>query len=423
MESAIARSGIERSSRDTNQYAISAPKRPAHDPGMSYNIKCTIPYPDSVNICPNRGPGGSWRFGGDVPKNFGVNPKIQIRLVVTVAFAARAAQAASATGASLRCEVDVPTHPQTPHVGKPFGWRVIREAEVLMSGDVAAVHVNGGWWATPPSQSTAQPHASSGNLPRGGASAGVLQFVSQRPTSGTDSLGRYTGVTVQWSAGNGAPETKEGTVWETGCRSYPELTEGGSAVVFTSGFPGGAQDTVVPSATADDGVLSNWPLTRAVHSNLTASFSWASEFVGPTNGPSYGAIGGPIVFYSGADPTGRSVAPVVVSPLDNFKVGSSAKAAFDGTPAAWAPGTLGTVESLPRGYEHSWVVYSPAAPAGVTAAVHGYGRAMQRIHNTTRVDDITVEKLQYQVRLDPPRCGVLSLHVLYFTKRRLVRGS
>ena len=73
-----------------------------------------------------------------------------------------------------------------------------------------------------------------------------------------------------------------------------------------------------------------------------------------------------------------------------------ARAAFDGSAAAWAPGTAGTAASLPTAFEHSWMVYVPKPGAGVTAAVHGWGSLLQRLHNTSRVDDITVNKLQYQ---------------------------
>ena len=172
-----------------------------------------------------------------------------------------------------------------------------------------------------------------------------------------------------------------------------------------------------------------------------------------------GMAGGPAVFFDPADPAGLHTTPMVGAPArGHYKIASTASAAFDGSPAAWVPGTAGTVASIPKGFEQSWMVYAPrplaaaafpvsrvfpassataaaagtsshaatattaatavagaaataaaaaaaaaataAAPGGgrgITAVVHRWGQFMQRLHNTTRItDDITTTKLQYQ---------------------------
>lgn len=98
--------------------------------------------------------------------------------------------------------------------------------------------------------------------------------------SGSDSIGAYVGVRVRWSAG--------GTPWETTCKGYTDVGDGGgAAAVFTSSFPQGAEDTAVPTASSSDGVLSNWPLARTVSPNFTSVLSWEGEFCGHTSSVTY----------------------------------------------------------------------------------------------------------------------------------------
>lgn len=310
--------------------------------------------------------------------------------LVAITLLARSVQAAS-DHRSFHCVIEAG--------GAGFAWKVVAQTgtgsgEVMMEGKIAAVHVANEWWATPP-PANLDPESTHGD-------ARLLEFVDRKETTGTDDIGSYIDVEVQWRAS--PPGTSPPVLWETSCRAYPVLPhEGGTAVVFSSGFSGGATDTAVPSATADDGVLSHWPLAQTLHTNLTTAVSWEGEFLGPTSGLSHGVAGGPNVFYSDMDPLGRITTPVVASPLNHFKVASSSHTSFDGSAVAWAPGTAGTVKSLPAGFKHSWLLYSPEMGAGVTAAVREYGSLLQRLHNTSRVDDITVEKLQYQV--EPPLCS------------------
>ena len=93
--------------------------------------------------------------------------------------------------------------------------------------------------------------------------------------------------------------------------------------------------------------------------------------------------------------------PVVTAPVDHFKISSSAASDYTGAAVAWAAGTAGTVESLPANFTHRFAVYSPqptkyGSSPGVTAAVEGWGKLMTKLYNTSRVKDISLEKLEYQ---------------------------
>ena len=267
--------------------------------------------------------------------------------------------------------------------GAPFSWSLVDVASgtALMSGEQAAVHLDGKWWKAGGSAA---------------AGCGQLTLLRSGPINGADQLGRYTGTTLSWGTDTAA------AAWVTSCKTYE--TAAGSAqagvVVFESGFPAGATGTAVPGASSGDGVLSNFPLATDV--NATAFLSWEGAFLRPANRVTHGLAGGPVVFFDPDDPEGRGSTVVVGSPLDNFKATSQASKAFDGSAAAWAPGTAGKITSLDKGYVHRFVVAAPARDpatgnAGVTAAVRAYGLMMQKLHNTTRIaSDITMTGLQYQ---------------------------
>ena len=87
---------------------------------------------------------------------------------------------------------------------------------------------------------------------------------------------------------------------------------------------------------------------------------------------------------------------VVLSPLDNFKASSSGPGSiWDGSQPAWAPGTAGTITSLPPGFEHTFILRAGASP-GVTAAIGEWGRTLQAVHRTSRVADVTLQKIGYE---------------------------
>jgi hypothetical protein len=107
-----------------------------------------------------------------------------------------------------------------------------------------------------------------------------------------------------------------------------------------------------------------------------------------------GPTGGPTVFFD-ADDDALSLV-VVLSPLDNFKASSSGPGSiWDGSQPAWAPGTAGTITSLPPGFEHTFILRAGAA-TGVTAAIGEWGRTLQAVHRTSRVPDVTLQKIGYE---------------------------
>ena len=113
-------------------------------------------------------------------------------------------------------------------------------------------------------------------------------------------------------------------------------------------------------------------------------------------------------------------APVVGAALSHFKIASESRSSWDGSPSAWAPGVAGTLTSLPQGFVQRVALYTPTATVtatstvtvtapsstgsggggpsspGLTAATVRWGKMMQEVHNTTRVPDLTMAKLEYQ---------------------------
>ena len=84
-------------------------------------------------------------------------------------------------------------------------------------------------------------------------------------------------------------------------------------------------------------------------------------------GYSKGPTGGPTVFFDAADMARHTT--VVGSALNNFKASSAGPGtAWDGT-EAWVPGTAGTIQSLPAGFEHIFVLHVGEDGAGITATV------------------------------------------------------
>ena len=208
--------------------------------------------------------------------------------------------------------------------GTEFSWSLVDVASgtLLMSGEQAAVHLDGKWWQARKAAAAAGP-----------LRPGQLQLLRSSLINGTDKLGRYTGTVLSWSTDTAA------VVWETACKTYAAvagLAQGG-VVAFESRFPAGATGTAVAGANSNDGVLSNFPLATNV--NATAVLSWAGAFLRPSNRVVHGLTGGPVVFFDPDDPEGRNTTVVVGSPLDNFKATAHASKAFDGSAASWVPGT------------------------------------------------------------------------------------
>ena len=115
------------------------------------------------------------------------------------------------------------------------------------------------------------------------------------------------------------------------------------------------------------------------------------------HGQSTGPTGGPTVFFDKSD---AALATVVVgSALDNFKASSAGPAtAWDGKTAAWAPGTAGTIDALPVGFNHSFLLHAAKA-GGITAAVAEWGDLLKAVHGGsahTKLVDRTLTHIGYQ---------------------------
>ena len=82
-----------------------------------------------------------------------------------------------------------------------------------------------------------------------------LVFVSSKAHTGAERvLGAFTATTISWST-----SASKVVDFVTTCKTFAAVADNtGSAVVFEATFPTGAQNTAVPGATSEDGVLLNW---------------------------------------------------------------------------------------------------------------------------------------------------------------------
>ena len=121
-----------------------------------------------------------------------------------------AAAAAGVAGPPLKCSMKASA--------TTFQWALLEDGSTspLMSGDATAVHLNGQWFYAGSSSPT---HASSS----GSSTHSRLSYTRTLERAGTDTIGEFNEVLVEWSAG--------GTAWHTGCRSYYSLVDSGDGAV------------------------------------------------------------------------------------------------------------------------------------------------------------------------------------------------
>lgn len=214
---------------------------------------------------------------------------------------------------------------------------------------------------------------------------GSLKLTRTAAVHGTDAgIGQYDGTQLVWRAGN--------TSMVTTAKSYAD----GSTVVFEYEFPEGANGTsLVKLANKTNAeVIVNFPCFSEYA--LANTLSWRGSFVGAVqNGLSNGPLGGPTVFYNASDTSMETI--VVGSALNNFKSTSAGPGtAWDGRTVAWAPGTSGTISSLPPGHKQLFVLRRNRAREGITATIGSWGQTLQAVHKTYRVPDVTLAKVGYQ---------------------------
>eukprot|EP01052_Picozoa_sp_SAG31_P036586 SAG31_NODE_4592_length_3107_cov_9.144729_4_plen_199_part_00 len=171
-------------------------------------------------------------------------------------------------------------------------------------------------------------------------------------------------------------------------------------VTFEYLFPDGAAGTSFSehaNATCfpncRDEVIVNFPAFTTVA--LKDTISWQGSFVGAVQGAmSKGPQGGPTVFFDATDALLKTV--VVGSAMDSFKTSSAGPGTcWDGVTKCWAPGTSGTITSLPAGFSQTFMLHVGSGP-GITAAIAEWGSLLQKVHKTYRVPDLTLEKIGYQ---------------------------
>lgn len=239
--------------------------------------------------------------------------------------------------------------------------------KTLFSADGGiAAHVDGKWFAQ---------------------ADGSLKMVGQpaKVSGSRPGLGSFTGVALSWMAG--------ATQLKTTARTFADS----GAVTFEYQFPKGAEGTSLCDGDITyakrDEVIVNFPAFTT--QLLEGTMSWAGSFVhGVQNDVSKGSQGGPTVFFDKDD-----LSTVVVgSALDNFKSTSAGPGTtYDGKTKAWAPGTPGTIKSLPVGYTQTFVLHASQSP-GITNAIAEWGGLLQAVHKQTsyKVPDVTLQKIGYQ---------------------------
>ena len=198
------------------------------------------------------------------------------------------------------------------------------------------------------------------------------------PLAGSDRIGQFKGTRLDWMAGNSTP-------FQTSVKNYVSPP----CVVFEYAFPDGAEGTAhAPRGQAESDVLTNFPAFRSIE--MKHAISWADNFINFQPKLAYGPNGGPAVWF---DSPGTESPVLIASPLDNFIGSSSTGVLANGDGAVWAGGMTATIESLPRGFSQSFVLYSGV---GVTASLHEWGALLQRLANSSKIADPTLTGLSYQ---------------------------
>lgn len=196
--------------------------------------------------------------------------------------------------------------------------------------------------------------------------------------AGTDHIGRFEGLRLDWVAGKSTP-------FQTSVKNYVSPP----CVIFEYTFPDGANETAhAASGQAEYDILTNFPAFRNIEAKH--AISWADNFINFQPHLAYGPNGGPAVWF---DSPGTESPVLVASPLNNFIGSSSADVLAEGEGAVWAGGMTATIESLPRGFSQSFVLYSGV---GVTATLHEWGGLLQGLVNSSKIADPTLTGLSYQ---------------------------
>lgn len=210
------------------------------------------------------------------------------------------------------------------------------------------------------------------------------------PVPGSDALGAFSRVTMQWEGG--------GTSFTTGVRVYDDSV---GAAVFEASWPAGANGTSAPGGSADL-VTNGWPAIALNSSDMDhAAVGWGGRFLesshafawaNAANGiPSAGQHGGPVVVFDA-----NFTAAVAVSSLNRHTVSVSALDYDKKSGSSFLSyGVIGSVTSIPPGFSVETIVAATAG--GPTAGAVRWGGLARAAGNTSapRPYDFTLDYLGY----------------------------
>jgi hypothetical protein len=225
---------------------------------------------------------------------------------------------------------------------------------------------------------------------------------SESFTGSTRTFGPFTGHSFYYLA-----QDAEGTTPFT--ITFKRFSSG-KALIFEQTFPKGAhgtslhtppysylslpQDTPWRELESETQVLSEFPTFLTDRGSLPSLgyLFWTGRFLTPYWGQGLhnvsGIETGPIVLFDGDKST------VVISALNNFKVGMASTNMSNPAGPSLSFGLSGSLTSIPEGFTHQLLFY---AGQGITNTIYEWGQAMQDYYSSKRYieKDIFLNKLSY----------------------------
>ena len=214
-------------------------------------------------------------------------------------------------------------------------------------------------------------------------------------TSGTDPMGKFTGISQAWSAGTCAQI-------RTTIRYYEQYDYFEFETRFTDGATGTAAVEPVHQYLGQSTTSSEFPVLLVQNSSNRGYVTYSGNFLGGTEsvhrpptgwhiGGFVGGMGaGPMVLYS-ASPS-PELPPALALSVGNHFQSAILSRRVDGAVVA---GVQGFVTSVPK----DWTLSVGLAPRrGILAAVNGLGTSLQAKHQTHRLtldEDLLDKKLGY----------------------------
>jgi hypothetical protein len=225
----------------------------------------------------------------------------------------------------------------------------------------------------------------------------------QHHLSGSDALGAYTGVELNWLCGS--------SPFATSVRLYSDHALGEFAI-FAQRWPNGANQTAAAPPSLDnvgdprnsqERVSSVFPAFAPQPSSASKNMSyfvyhnqmlggmldgtkygaWSTEAIRASGGVPGGTMGGPLVVFGSAPSAFAVVIAPVTNPMAMNLRWRNASASVDG---ALQVGVLGSISAIPVGYVAESILFlggasaascTPFAPGGVNCAVYGFGEVLR----------------------------------------------